>query len=217
MMTFRQNFLILVMIFLANITIADTVSVKVVDASGQAIDHVIVYLQPKIVMDAKESSPIEIEQKNKLFNPFISVVPVGTNATFPNHDGIGHHVYSFSETKTFELPLSEDVLTQEILFDKPGVVTVGCNIHDWMVAYIYIVDTPYFAKTDSNGLANLEEITPGEYDFHIWHPGSINNNDSAKTITIDQDNTIQEQFILNIRPDYFWRPAAPADIDHQEY
>lgn len=207
----------MVFICLVDFTLANSLSVKVTNASGQAVKDVIVYLQPKSAMNVSEASAIEIEQKNKLFNPFISVIPTGTIATFPNHDGIGHHVYSFSETKTFELPLSEEELSQEILFDKPGVVTIGCNIHDWMVAYIYIVDTPYFAKTNSTGLANLEKITPAEYELHIWHPGSISSIDSVSTITIAQDQVTQEAFILNIRPDYFWKPAPPPEMEQQEY
>ena len=207
----------MVIIYQVNFACADTLNVGVFDASGQPVNEVIVYLKPKIVMNVAESSPVEIEQKNKLFNPFISVLPVGAKATFPNHDGIGHHVYSFSEIKSFELPLSEDVITQEILFDKPGVVTVGCNIHDWMVAYLYIVDTPYFTKTNERGTTVLEDITSGEYDLHIWHPGSLSSNDTIKTITIAPNTTIQEKFTLDIRPDYFWKPAPPPDIEQQEY
>lgn len=216
-MTLRRTIVFMVFICLVDFALADSLSVKVTDASGQAVKDAIVYLQPKNAMKVSETSAIEIEQKNKLFNPFISVIPTGTTATFPNHDGIGHHVYSFSETKTFELPLSEEELSQEILFDKPGVVTIGCNIHDWMVAYIYIVDTPYFAKTNSTGLANLEKVTPGEYELHIWHPGSIINKDSVSSITIAQDQVTQETFTLDIRPDYFWKPAPPPDIEQQEY
>lgn len=216
-MTLRRTIVIMIFICLVDFAQADSLSVKVTGASGQAVKDAIVYLQPKSAMNVNEASAIEIEQKNKLFNPFISVIPIGTIATFPNHDGIGHHVYSFSESKIFELPLSEEELSQEILFDKPGVVTIGCNIHDWMVAYIYIVDTPYFAKTNSTGLANLEKITPGEYELHIWHPGSISNKDSVSSITIARDRVAQEAFTVDIRPDYFWKPAPPPDIEQQEY
>ncbi len=92
-------------------TAAETLNITVTDNSGEPLPDAIVYLQPRSKMNVLDTSAIEIEQKNRVFNPFISVIPIGTSATFPNHDGIGHHVYSFSETKTFELPLSEEVLT----------------------------------------------------------------------------------------------------------
>ncbi|NNE39173.1 MAG: methylamine utilization protein [Gammaproteobacteria bacterium] len=207
---------ILTLVFSVYSVAADTLTVMVTDNSGQVLPDAIVYLQPKSEMKVLQTPAVEIEQKNRLFNPFISVIPVGTTATFPNHDGIGHHVYSFSEAKSFELPLSEEVLTREIIFDKPGVVTVGCNIHDWMVAYLYIVTTPYYTVTDNNGNAELPDITAGEYELHIWHPGA-KDTETIKSLTIGQGNRLQEEFTLEIRPAYFWKPAAPPEIEQQEY
>ncbi|MBF0516283.1 MAG: methylamine utilization protein, partial [Nitrospirae bacterium] len=57
-----------------------------------------------------------------------------------------------------------------MLFDKPGVVVIGCNIHDWMKAYIYVVETPYFARSDSNGKTIINNLPAGQYDVTVWHP-----------------------------------------------
>jgi hypothetical protein len=99
----------------------------------------------------------------------VSVVQVGTPVQFPNRDPIRHHVYSFSAAKTFEIKLYAGTPAAPIVFDKPGDVVLGCNIHDHMLAYVYVVDTPWFAKTDKDGQARIEGVPAGEYDLHLWH------------------------------------------------
>ncbi len=89
--------------------------------------------------------------------------------SFPNHDIVRHHVYSFSPPKPFEIKLYVGTPVAPIIFDKPGEVVLGCNIHDHMLAYVYVVDTPYFAKTDASGVATIEELPAGDYDLQIWH------------------------------------------------
>ena len=102
----------------------------------------------------------------------------GFYARFPNKDGIGHHVYSFSTAKTFELPLSETESSMTVTFDQPGIVTIGCNIHDWMVGYINIVNTPYYGKTDAAGNVvrdeNDEPILEQAYDVSTGTVLTIN-------------------------------------------
>lgn len=90
--------------------------------------------------------------------------------SFPNSDNIRHHVYSFSLAKRFELRLYQGTPSEPVLFDKPGVVVLGCNIHDWMVGYVYVTNDPWFAVSDAQGKLNLEQLPAGTYTVSLWHP-----------------------------------------------
>jgi hypothetical protein len=112
-----------------------------------------------------------MDQQKGAFVPHILVVESGTEIHFPNSDAVSHHVYSFSPAKTFELSLYKNGTVREPLtFDVPGVVTLGCNIHDDMVGYIRVVETPYFAMTGVDGVASLDSLPPGRYSVNVWTP-----------------------------------------------
>ena len=111
-----------------------------------------------------------VDQIDKEFVPYVKVLAVGSTVSFPNKDNIRHHVYSFSPAKTFELPLYMGTPANPIVFDRAGVVTIGCNIHDWMIAYIYVAETPYFGATKQSGMVKLENLPPGTYTVRVWHP-----------------------------------------------
>jgi plastocyanin len=119
-----------------------------------------------------------VDQIDKEFVPWVSVIPVGTAVTFPNKDNLRHHVYSFSPAKKFELPLYAGTPAKPVVFDQPGLVTLGCNIHDWMVAYVYVTDAPAFARSDANGNASLE-LAAGTWQLTAWHPAIKGGKDSA--------------------------------------
>jgi hypothetical protein len=89
---------------------------------------------------------------------------------FPNKDNIRHQVYSFSPAKQFELPLYAGTPAKPVVFDKPGIVVLGCNIHDWMIGYIYVSESPYFAKTGADGKAQLSDLPTRSYRVRVWHP-----------------------------------------------
>src|SRR6202008_4939692 len=110
-----------------------------------------------------------MDQQGKEFVPFVLPVAVGTPVTFPNRDNIRHHVYSFSASKRCELPLYIGTPAAPVVFDKPGSVVLGCNIHDWMVGYVYVLATPYFVKTGPDGRAQLTNVAPGSYEACGWH------------------------------------------------
>ncbi len=99
----------------------------------------------------------------------MSVVQTGTAVSFPNGDNIEHDVYSFSPAKKFELHLYHGIPARPVVFDKPGLVVMGCNIHDQMIAYLLVVDTPWFAKTDSHGAAMVANVPDGTYTLSAWH------------------------------------------------
>lgn len=109
-----------------------------------------------------------IDQVDREFVPAISVVRPGTAIRFPNHDDVLHHVYSFSPAKTFELPLYKGVDTDPVIFDQAGVVTLGCNIHDWMLAWVLVTDAPVVLRTPEGGRIRTE-LPPGPYEVRVWH------------------------------------------------
>lgn len=108
-------------------------------------------------------------QINRQFRPYILAVPVGVPVEFPNHDRIAHHVYSFSPVGSFEIPLYKGTTPAPIVFDRPGVVPLGCNIHDWMIGYIVVVDAPRFTQVQGRE-AVFEGLEPGSYEISVWHP-----------------------------------------------
>ena len=104
----------------------------------------------------------QMVQRNEAFNPFVLPVAVGTTVEFPNEDPFRHHVYSFSPAKQFELKLYCGDELQQVNFESPGVVALGCNIHDNILGYIYVVDTNLFGKTDQDGTVTISGMADGE-------------------------------------------------------
>jgi plastocyanin len=172
---------------IGSVACAASISVQVADASGQPVADSAVYAEPASGQAAPRSQrTIEIEQKARKFLPLVTVIQTGSEISFPNHDTVRHHVYSFSPVKMFELKLYAGIPASPVTFDKPGTVVVGCNIHDQMLAYIHIVNTPYFAKTDASGKARLEGLAPGKYRLKAWHfnlPGNVQIPEQAINLT----------------------------------
>lgn len=111
-----------------------------------------------------------IDQLDLRFEPHVLVVPVGSRVNFPNTDKVSHQVYSFSPAKRFQLELYRGKPYPPVLFDQHGTVTLGCNIHDQMRAYVYVVEAHYYGRTDATGAWRLPDVVPGEYTVQIWHP-----------------------------------------------
>ena len=153
---------------------------------------------------------VTIAQNNKQFEPYVSTIRVGTAVNFPNRDDILHNVYSFSKAMPFQLPLYKDKAPQPVIFDQPGVVILGCNIHDWMVAYIYVADTPHFAKTGADGRAVLTGLPPGSYLIRVWHPRKKRRGSSPeRRIRIATANPEPMEFTVALKPE--WRPRQPPE------
>jgi plastocyanin len=156
----------------AAMAVSGPVQVTVVDGGGKPLPDAVVFLDsPEAKSAVRPQAGIEVEQVNKQFAPSVSVVPVGSLVAFPNRDTVRHHVYSFSPAKTFDLKLYTGTPTNPVLFDKTGVVVLGCNIHDQMLSWVLVVETPYFGKTGSNGQVNLSTAPPGNYRLKVWHAG----------------------------------------------
>jgi plastocyanin len=148
---------------------ASDLQVEVTDTSGQKLADAVVYLESDQFNKATTASLVEISQKGKKFHPLVTVVQMGTSINFPNKDSVRHHVYSFSPAKKFELKLYSGLPATPVLFDKAGTAVLGCNIHDTMLAYVHVVDSAYFDKTDTAGTVKLEAVPDGQYQLKVWH------------------------------------------------
>lgn len=163
---------IVTLFVLGGVAAAAELTGKVVDASGQPLAGAVVFvdqLPPGASVPAAAPRTAAMDQVQKQFVPHVLPVVVGTAVSFPNHDQIHHHVYSFSRTKTFELPLYKGENAPAVVFDQLGAAKIGCNIHDWMNAVIVVVPTPYYALTDDTGLFVLRDLPPGSYGIVAWH------------------------------------------------
>lgn len=152
---------------------AATLEVAVVDEQGRPIEGVAVYALRAggaAAQPAATTPTAVMDQQGLQFVPHLLVVQTGTSVTFPNGDDVSHHVYSFSETKKFELALYKGDVYPPVVFDDAGIVVLGCNIHDGMLGYIVVVDTPHFAQTNERGIALLENLPSGDYAVSAWTP-----------------------------------------------
>jgi plastocyanin len=152
-------------------TAAD-ISVSVVSREGRGVDQIVVIAtpMPANVGLLTPPKPAVMDQRDLTFQPRVLVVEVGTSVEFPNNDAVSHQVYSFSAAKRFQLPLYKGEQHSPIIFDQPGLVVLGCNIHDSMVGYIYVTDAPFFGATDMHGSLRLEGLPAGDYRLTIWSP-----------------------------------------------
>ncbi|WP_374673929.1 methylamine utilization protein [Ideonella sp.] len=168
----RQALVLAALWGLAAPAVAGTVQVRVLGATGQPLPQAAVLLEPAGDARAavKPATAVEIVQQGRRFVPELTVVPVGTAVHFPNMDTVRHHVYSFSPAKRFELKLYAGRPEHPVVFDRPGIVVLGCNIHDQMVGWVVVADTPWHGRTDAAGTVTLDAVPPGRYTLRAWHP-----------------------------------------------
>ena len=151
---------------------AAPLEVRVTDGAGKPLPGAVVFLEsPEARAAVKPALGVEIAQAGRQFVPQVTVVPVGSAVAFPNRDTVRHHVYSFSPVKKFEIKLYVGTPESPVVFDKPGVAVLGCNIHDRMVAWVVIVETPYAGQTGADGQLSLAHVPAGSYRLRAWHPG----------------------------------------------
>jgi plastocyanin len=150
---------------------AATVEIQALGRDGKPLPETVIFLESAAAKAAvRPLGGVEIEQLNKRFTQRVTVVPVGSAVDFPNRDTVRHHVYSFSPVKTFELKLYIGKPENPVLFDRVGIAVLGCNIHDTMIAWVVVVDTPYHGQSAAEGRIRLTDVPPGTYRLRSWHP-----------------------------------------------
>ena len=148
---------------------AAAVTVQTLDPAGKPLAGAVEAVEVgRVAKVAAPGTRAEISQRQRAFDPGLLVVQTGTSVDFPNLDTVRHHVYSFSPARTFELKLYNGRPSTPVVFDRAGVVVLGCNIHDQMVGTVVVVDTPLFGRTDAAGRVVLE-VPAGEHCQLTWH------------------------------------------------
>ncbi len=188
---------------IAGPAVAANVTVQVRDASGAVVPNAVVTIEltGRPTPPAKGGGSFTVEQREIQFQPFVTIVPKGSSVAFPNRDKVRHHVYSFSPAKKFELKLYAREDNRAVRFDQAGIVALGCNIHDRMSAYVAVVDTPWAAKTDANGVVRLNNVPGGAMSVTVWHPAlRTPGNRTTKAIRVADAANHSEGFAVALRP-----------------
>jgi plastocyanin len=191
---------------------------RVNNDKGVPVPQAVVYARP-LAGDPAAVHPlaIVIDQVDKEFVPTLSVIYRGAEVSFPNNDNIRHHVYSFSKSNAFEIPLYADQQAPPVTLANPGVVALGCNVHDWMSAYVFVSDTPYFAITDEAGQATLAGLPPGSYQVELWHV-QLRGKPSKHRQTVDvAADAATAEVAFSIKQKRVWKAWRDSSTVEEDY
>lgn len=190
--------------------------VRVSDTGGRAVGDAVVTLRPGTPTAGTPPAPVTryVDQRDETFIPYVQVVRPGDRVVFRNSDGTRHHVYSFSEAKAFEFLLRPGASSPAVTLDKPGLVALGCNIHDHMVAYL-LVTSERARVTPSQGQVVFEQLPPGNYTVTVWHPQlRPGQAPPAESVAVGEGTEARHaDFTLSLIPD----PRGFADREHLDY
>ena len=131
----------------------------------------VVYLDPsppRPAFDALPTTRLRMDQRGEQFVPRLVAITQGSTVDFPNSDVTFHNVFSLSAARTFDLGRYRPGRTGSVKFDKPGIVSVFCDIHSHMSAFILVFNHPYFAVTDADGRYTIADAPAGEHTLAVW-------------------------------------------------
>jgi plastocyanin len=219
---FRQKIEKLVRVAISSIALcvplvsAQEVVLRLLDADGAPVPGAVMELlsDSAVASTSTRQREARIDQLDKEFVPTVTTIGVGGSASFPNSDDILHHVYSFSGAKTFDTPLyGRDANSQyREMFDVPGIVEIGCNIHDWMLAYIYVGESDLMAISDDVGVAGLANVPPGKYRLRVWHSRlDAPQNSVEQDVVVEAGSTEEVELTLPLARDRRVRRAPSAN------
>jgi len=189
--------------------------------NGRPVSGLVIALQSSVdrgakSMETKHGTPAVMDQVDQRFLPFILPVRTGTPVTFPNSDSIAHQVYSFSPAKRFELGLYRGRPHPPVVFDKAGIVVIGCNIHDKMVGYIYVTDAPYFGKTNAQGEWRNEGVAPAEYTLEVWSP-LLARDEPGLRRSLVIDDALPNDVVIRLTRPVQQEPVTQTDRKARDY
>lgn len=169
----RAAFVLAFALLSATKSFAADITVAVADTEGRAAGDAVVELVPDVasaVPPTRVPPEAVIDQRHETFLPLVSLVREGGRVVFTNNDATKHQVYSFSAIKQFEFEIQQGERSQPVVFDHPGVASIGCNIHDQMITYVYVARSPFAAVSGAKGVAQFHDVPPGHYHLNVWHP-----------------------------------------------
>ncbi len=190
-------------------SMAATLKLQVSDQGGKPLADAVVTLYPEGGEAPKPAPPRDhfVDQKDETFLPLVEIVPVGDAVIFRNSDRTRHHVYTFSPLSPFDFILKPNEVSGPIRMSKAGVIPVGCNIHDFMINYLFVTDARWAAKSDEKGAVIVTDLPPGTYTAKLWHPrlrpGAVQPSQSI-TVSGDQASAALSMSVM----------APPRDDDH---
>ena len=188
---------------------AGTVVAIAGDRDGQAMSNVVIALKPiGVAAPVTVPATIIVTQEAMTFKPYISIIRKGSSVVFANRDTVEHHIKSFSSTRPFEIAVHKPGDTPPpIRFDTEGAVVAYCILHDWMRAYVYVADTPWYGASDVSGITRIDNIPAGDYEVTAWHPdlGQFKPPLTTK-ITVPASGSAQATFKFELKP----RPVRQA-------
>jgi plastocyanin len=159
-----------------------------VQVEGKPAQNAVIWLDVANAPPQPQTSRVVLDQRNLTFTPHVLAVRVGTTVEFPNNDKVFHNVFSFRDGKKFDLGMYPKGMSKRIVFDKPGLARLFCNIHPNMAAYVLAVDTPYFAVSNEHGTFGIAGVPAGTYTYHAWRPGG---QPLSGSITLDGNQTLE--------------------------
>lgn len=202
--------IVLVQIAVSDKAYAEKVTFIVSDQQGNPVRNAVI-LGKKNLENQSTKAPAIMDQINKDFQPHVLTIQQGRYVNFPNSDHIRHHVYSFSRPKVFEIKLYAKAPKEPLLFDQAGIVVLGCNIHDSMIGYIIVSDTPEWGQTNESGQTTLDfEQRPKS--IRIWHPTSSQGIEDMVVIKMPTQIT---ESIIPLQLDL--KLAAPAESNFKNH
>ena len=207
----RGGLAVLALLLLAGRVPAATLVIHVQGADGRVLPGAVVTARP-LEGGAHRPAPQHavMDQVDRAFVPDLLVLPVGSAIEFPNSDAVSHQIYSFSPAKRFQLPLYRGKPYPPVLFEQAGVVTLGCNIHDEMLAYVVVTEAPYFGRTDAAG-TYTGEVVRGRYRVAIWHPRLREDvADLERELTVGETDRAELTLRLS-------RPLLPAPLGNRPH
>lgn len=187
-----------------------SVRVEIKEPAGAPVEDAVASLTPIDAAPAitPPAEPVIIVQNDEDFQPYVTAIVVGTRVNFPNQDKVAHHVFSQAKAKSFEIPRYRGEPKETILFDQPGIVPLGCNIHDWMLAYVVVLATPHFAKSPASGAVTLTGLPNGRYRLDVWHPRVREM--ATREVTVSSTDAAMQVISVTLRPDKRIRRAPES-------
>ncbi len=193
---------------------AATIVAQIKDRNGNAVQNAVVYALPigTTAPSVKPNVSAQVEQLNFKYEPFVSVVQKGTQMRFPNKDKADHHVKVLSGPQLFEFQIYTRKEPTPVVLDKPGQIVLQCLLHTWMNAHIYVVDTPYFAKTSKTGSAIIQDVPAGEYELQVQHPNIAFPGQVSPTMPQRIKLDASSSQVFDLKFDFVPRPEPRARV-----